>query len=129
MLACSSNPGSAMKTILSISHDQILLETRAAILRKSGHRVLSVSDVSELMETARENEIDLIVLGHTLSAEEREEVYRKLPEVDCQCPVIELYASQVPPRSPAHFHVAVHDRTFQSDLLLLVRQVLASETN
>jgi DNA-binding NtrC family response regulator len=118
-----------VKTILSISHDQILLETRAAILRKSGHRVLSVSDVSEFLDAVRENTIDLIVLGHTLSAEEREEVYSSLPEVDCQCPVIELYASPVPPKSPAHFHLAVHDRTFQSDLLLLVRQVLSSEAN
>jgi DNA-binding NtrC family response regulator len=117
------------KTILSISHDHILLETRGAILRKTGHRVISVSSLEDFVTSLRESEIDLVILGHSVPAAEREQAYRLLQEHDCQCPVIELYATAAPPKSPAHFHLAVHDRTFQSDLLALVQQVLSSTPN
>ena len=117
------------KTILSISRDQILLETRAAILRKSGHHVVSVSDIEQFAEVLRDRDIDLVVIGHTLNMDDRDAAYRLLNELDCNSPVIELYATAVPPRSPAHFHLAVHDRTFQTDLLQLVRQVLTDEQN
>jgi DNA-binding NtrC family response regulator len=117
------------KTILSISRDQILLETRAAILRKSGHHVVSVLDLEQFVEAIRDRDIDLVVLGHTLNMDERDAAYRLMDEWGCKSPVIELYATAVPPRSPAHFHLAVHDRTFQTDLLQLVRQVLADEQN
>lgn len=117
------------KTILSFSRDQILLETRAAILRKSGHNVLSVADLDQFLEALEQHDVELVVLGHTVPSNEREDVYRMLNEVNCMCPVIELYATAVAPKSPAHFHLAIHDRTFQTDLLQLVRQVLAEDQN
>ncbi len=117
------------KTILSISRDQLLLETRAAILRKSGHEVISVSNLEEFLQALQEIGVDLVVVGHTVPGAQRDEVYRILEEVECLCPVIELYASAVPPKTAAHFQLAVHDRTFQTDLLQLVRQVLAEEQN
>ena len=117
------------KTILSISRDHILLETREAILRRSGHHVISVSELSDFAKSIEEGDIDLVVLGHPLSSDDRDAAYRVLRELDCDCPVIELYATSVPPKSPAHFHLQVHDRTFQSDLLQLTRQILSGETN
>lgn len=114
------------KTILSVSHDQILLETRGAILRKSGHRVVSVADVAEFASILREREIDLVILGHTLDSGDRDEAYRILQELDAPPPVIELYATLMPPKTPAQFQLAVHDRTFPIDLLNLVQQVLSS---
>jgi len=117
------------KTILSISRDQLLLETRAAILRKSGHQVISVSDPDEFLEALQQSQIDLIVLGHSLLPDDREEAFRFLSETGCSSPVIELYATTAPPKSPAHFQLAVHDRTFQTDLLALVQQVLADAVN
>ncbi|HEY3929709.1 MAG TPA: hypothetical protein VGL89_15165 [Candidatus Koribacter sp.] len=117
------------RTILSMSRDHILLETRGAILRKSGHRVLSVSDIDDFVETLRHNDVDLVILGHSLLSHDREDAYRWLNEVAGRAPVIELYATAVPPKTPAQFHLAVHDRTFQDDLLALVQQVLSSQTN
>lgn len=117
------------KTIVSLSRDQILLETRAAILRKSGHHVVSASDLDQFAELIRDRDVDLVVIGHTLNRDERDTAYRLLDEWGCESPVIELYATAAPPRSPAHFQLAVHDHTFQTDLLQLVRQVLTDTQN
>ena len=117
------------KRILSISYDQILLETRAAILRKSGHNVIPVSNLGGFKHALQEEDIDLVIVGHTVPQRDRDEAYRLMGESQCECPVIELYATSVPPESPAHFHLAVHDRTFEVDLLQLVRQVLAEGQN
>lgn len=117
------------KKILSISYDQILLETRAAVLRKSGHHVISVSNLAGFKQALEENDIDLVIVGHTVASHDRTQAYQLMGENECECPVIELYATTTPPHSPAHFHLAVHDRTFQTDLLQLVRQVLADQQN
>ena len=106
-----------------------MLETRGAILRKSGHRVLSVSEIDDFVEVLRQNQVDLVILGHSLLSKDREEAYRWLKDLECPAPVIELYATAVPPRTSAQFHLAVHDRTFQHDLLALVQQVLSAKTN
>ena len=118
-----------MKTILSISRDQLLLETRAAILRKSGHQVISVKTLDDFASAIHDPGVDLIILGHTLPAHEREDAYSVLKELACEAPVIELYAGAGPPHSPAQFHLGVHDRSFQTDLLALVRQVLSDAVN
>lgn len=117
------------KTIVSISRDQLLLETRAAVLRKSGHHVISATDLEEFAELMQGREVDLVVIGHTLNLEERETAYRLVDESGSRSPVIELYATAAPPKSPAHFQLAVHDRTFETDLLQLVRQVLTDNQN
>jgi DNA-binding NtrC family response regulator len=117
------------KTIVSISRDQILLETRAAVLRKSGHRVLSATDLEEFAELLSEHDVDLVVIGHTLNTDERETAYRLIAEAGSKSPVIELYATAMPPKSAAHFQLAVHDHTFETDLLHLVRQVLTDAQN
>ncbi len=117
------------RTILSLSRDHILLETRGAILRKSGHRVLSVGSLGEFLESLRDNQVDLVILGHSLPSHDRDEAFKGLQEVECGAPVIELYATSVPPKSQAQFQLAVHDRTFQADLLGLVTQVLSGKEN
>lgn len=98
-------------------------------MRKSGHKVLSVSDIGQFVATLRDNEIDLVILGHSLLTHDREDAFRALKESDSPAPVIELYATAVPPKSQAEFMLAVHDRTFQSDLLGLVSQVLSEAKN
>ena len=118
-----------LKTILSISRDQLLLETRGAILRKSGHRVLSVNNLEDFTEAVRDEDVDLVIIGHTLPGHDRDDAYRALQESSCVAPVIELYATAVPPKSCAQFQLAVHDRSFQSDLLELVTRVLSDAVN
>ncbi len=123
------NSSAMAKTILSISRDQLLLETRGAILRKSGHRVISVRSIEDFADAVREEEISLVVIGHTLPGQDRDDAYRIMDAEQCIAPVIELYATAVPPRSEAQFQLAVHDRSFQADLLALVGQVLSDEVN
>jgi len=81
------------KTILSISRDQLLLETRGAILRKSGHRVVSVRSIEDFAAAVQEEEIALVVICHTLTGHDREDAYRVLIAEQCLAPVIELYAT------------------------------------
>jgi len=118
------------KTIVSIARDQILLETRAALLRKSGQRVISLAGPDEFREyMVQASPVDLLVLGHSLSGSDREQIFGLLQETTHNAPVIELYATASPPKSSAQFLLAVHDQTFESDLLALVRQVLAAAPN
>ncbi len=117
------------KTILSISRDQLLLETRGAILRKSGHRVISVRSIDDFADAVREEKVALVVMGHTLPGHDRDDAFQVLKTEACAAPVIELYATAAPPKSSAQFQLAVHDRSFQSDLLSLVNQVLSDDVN
>jgi hypothetical protein len=72
---------------------------------------------------------DLVVVGHSLSRDDRDQIYATLRSCAQQAPVIELYASASAPGSAAQFLLAVHDQTFEADLLALVRQVLSSTPN
>jgi hypothetical protein len=118
------------RTIVSIARDQILLETRGALLRKSGQLVVSLADPEEFREyMVKKNRVDLIVLGHSLTPSDRDQISGLLRELETTAPVIELYATATPPKSSAQFLLAVHDQTFEADLLELVRQVLSSTPN
>ncbi|HEY1993684.1 MAG TPA: hypothetical protein VGG81_04710 [Edaphobacter sp.] len=62
-----------MGTILAVGQDQGLLATRAAILRRCNAGVVEARP-SEAMKILRAQRFDLVVLCHTLSAEEMTEL-------------------------------------------------------
>ena len=62
-----------MPTILSVGQDTDLLNTRSGVLRLCTAEVVSASTFSAL-ETLKDQSIDLLVLCHTLSWDERNEL-------------------------------------------------------
>jgi DNA-binding response OmpR family regulator len=62
-----------MRTILTISQDEMLLSTRAAVLRKTNAEVVAAT-ASEAKKILRSRRFDLVVLCHSLSTEETLEI-------------------------------------------------------
>jgi DNA-binding NtrC family response regulator len=57
-------------SILIYGRDPQLLETRRWVLERSGHRVRTATELSDIAELAPQEQIGLFVLCHTLSMEE-----------------------------------------------------------
>ncbi len=51
-------------TVLHISYDKLLLETRTAILRRAGYAVISASTLAMTMDALRDRRFDLVLIGH-----------------------------------------------------------------
>ena len=58
-------------SILVYGRDQRLLETRSWVLEQAGFPVASVTGLADAEQALRRNPVGVIVLCHTLSAEER----------------------------------------------------------
>ena len=62
-----------MASILSVSYDPSLLETRQGLLESKGHSVVSVSSVSEAVESCNNGTpFDLFLLGHSIPDRDKE---------------------------------------------------------
>jgi DNA-binding response OmpR family regulator len=62
-----------MRTILTISQDEMLLATRAAVLRQTKAEVVAAM-ASEAKDILKSRQFDLVVLCHSLSPEETLEI-------------------------------------------------------
>jgi DNA-binding response OmpR family regulator len=56
----------ARATILNISYDLMLLQTRSAMLLTAGHAVLPASSLSRALHWLRGCVADLVIIGHSL---------------------------------------------------------------
>ncbi len=80
-----------MARILSISYEPGLLMTRELLLRQMGHDVLSAEGFARAYKACEtENgRFDLIVLGHSIPADDKREIIRHCRH-NCSCPVLGL---------------------------------------
>jgi CheY-like chemotaxis protein len=80
-----------MALVLCIGIDPESLESRRLILERAGHRVISATGEHELEHACVAHKIDVVVVGHTLSAKAKE---RALTLIRENCPsskALELY--------------------------------------
>lgn len=59
-----------MPSILNVGRDQRLLETRSWVLEHAGYRVVRATDLAEVEARLKAELLDVVVVCHTLSAEE-----------------------------------------------------------
>lgn len=57
-------------SLLIFGRDPRLLETREWVLKAAGHRVWTAANLSDVIDIASREKIDLLILCHTLSIEE-----------------------------------------------------------
>jgi CheY-like chemotaxis protein len=62
-----------MRTILAVSQDEGLLITRSAVLRKANAEVVAAR-ADEALKLLKERQFDLVVLCHTLTPEETDQL-------------------------------------------------------
>jgi hypothetical protein len=84
-----------MTTILSIGQDCGLLFSRAAVLRQAKADVIT-ADFRDAMETLANQRFDLVVLCHTLSAEEMIELGRAAHELQKGVRVLQVVSETEP---------------------------------
>lgn len=61
------------RSILSVGHDPVLLSTRNQVLSTAGYRVVGAT-VAEARRLVSQEQYDIVIVGHTLSAMERREL-------------------------------------------------------
>jgi DNA-binding response OmpR family regulator len=87
-----------MRAILTISHDEMLLATRAAVLRKTKAEVVAAT-ANEAKKILKTRQFDLVVLCHSLSIEETLEIASLAHQQTSQCQSSESSRMPIPFRS------------------------------
>lgn len=67
--------------ILSISYDETLLRMRHLIFEKEGYEVVSAAALASGLEHSKQNNFDILVLGHTVPYEEKQKMAAKFHQV------------------------------------------------
>ena len=110
-----------MRTILTISQDEMLLATRAAVLRKTNAEVIAAT-VSEAEKILKSRQFDLVVLCHSLSPEETLEIASFAHQQTIAVPVLTV-VSNADPFSEWRFIAS--DSTASCDPRMLIEKVAA----
>ena len=93
-----------MAQILSVSYDELLLETRATLLRHEGYDVVSARGFEESLECCKQGGFDLFVLGHSIPQEDKLRLVQTFRR-HCRAPVISLLRNCDAPVAGADFHI------------------------
>lgn len=81
----------ALKSILAISHDRALLETRRLLLKTLGHHVESILDFRDLTSVLQEQACDVAVVGFSVPAAEKRRVAAQIREHRPDCKIVEIF--------------------------------------
>ena len=84
-----------MRTILTISQDEMLLATRAAVLRQTKAEVVAAT-ASEAKKILKSRQFDLVVLCHSLSIEETLEIASLAHQQTIAVPVLKVVSNADP---------------------------------
>ena len=107
--------------ILAISHEPALLESRSSILRSAGYAVAQVLSVKQATELLRSTHFDMVLLGHSIPAQDRDHLTRLIRASGFLTPVVTV----APLIDPVPYEAA--DLIVESSpemLLSAVREVL-----
>jgi hypothetical protein len=97
-------------TALLHGHDEMLLQTRGYIFENLGWEVLSTTEIETVERLLCERHIDLLVLCHTLTSQEREDLlaYARLKQTSTKTIVLQRF------QAPGSFAEIMHG--FQSNV-------------
>lgn len=74
--------------ILNVSYEPSLLESRSSILRSAGYAVAQVLSIDQAIELLSSRHIDLVLLGHSISARDRDDLTRLIRAAGMLTPVV-----------------------------------------
>ncbi len=80
-----------MYRILSVSRDARLLFARNDALAAAGFRVIAPATPTRAPHLVAGQNIDAVVLGHSLSPKTRQHIIRKVRQIDPCCPIFFVY--------------------------------------
>jgi CheY-like chemotaxis protein len=74
--------------ILAVSHEPVLLESRSSILRSAGYAVAQVLSIGQAIELLGSSFFDLVLLGHSIPAQDRDYLTRLIRASGLLTPVV-----------------------------------------
>lgn len=110
------------KRILSISHNPRLLIARNDMLAVAGYSVSSPRHPGDAVQLFRQNSYDVIIIGHSVTSAERNQILDALERLGPRVPVIFAAPQGEPaePRADAIVDIADPDSLMQALARLLV---------
>src|SRR5438067_11336775 len=80
-----------MASVLSTGADPHLMATRALVMEKAGHRVVTALGDSEVLAACQQNRFDVAVIGQVMRRQEKQRLLRVIRENAPNSKVLELY--------------------------------------
>jgi len=79
--------------ILAVGSDPVLLETRSQVLQAAGYTVIPERSLKKAVAIFREGDFDLVLLCHSIPAQDRERLTRLLREHTSRTPIVSVSPS------------------------------------
>jgi DNA-binding NtrC family response regulator len=112
-----------MAKLLCVEADEKVLKQQVALFTKAGHEVSSALGRKSAEQTMRSIEYDIVVLGHTLSKDDRHHLPYMAKKANQDCAVLVLHNS-------GHHHavdLAMDSRDGDHKVLAAVEELLATQ--
>ena len=107
-----------MRTILTISQDEMLLATRAAVLRKTNAEVVAAT-ASEAKKILKSRQFDLVVLCHSLNSEETLEIACLAHQQPIAIPILKVVSNT---EFPSEWALIAPDAVASCDPRILIEK-------
>jgi DNA-binding NtrC family response regulator len=115
--------GQSKSAILYIEDDEKALASQAAVLQKGGHAVTPVVGRAAAEQALKQGSFELVILGHTLSKEDRHHLPYKARKANEDTRILVLHASG---KHPA-VDMAIDSRKGADTVLNAVSTLLAKK--
>ncbi len=92
-------------TILSVSNDRSLLDSRTAVLQHAGYTVVATLDASSALRliSSQTHKFDVLIVGHSVTAEQRQQLAAAARSANAK--VVVTYAGDEGRDTPADAYV------------------------
>jgi DNA-binding response OmpR family regulator len=109
------------KTILSISYDDTLLQTRHLMLERCGYSVTSTFGFTDSLEQCKRGHWSLLIIGHSIPDPDKRALVKQFRR-NCSAPVLALHRFGDSRLDDADYTITVEH---PQNLLQTVEQILA----
>jgi len=79
--------------VLAVGRDPVLLETRSQVLQAAGYTVIPERSLKKAVTKFRDGDFDLVLLCHSIPAQDRERLTRLLREYTSRTPIVSVSSS------------------------------------
>ena len=110
--------------VLAVGRDSVLLETRCQVLQAAGYTVVPERSLKKAVARFREGDFDLVLLCHSIPAQDRERLTRLLREHTSRTPIVSVSCSLSGLDSFADATIGNDPR----ELILGLRELLVKKT-
>ncbi len=112
------------KSVLVASRDRKLADVRKRVLENAGYRVFPASTVREVEKGCKENEIHLVLVGHSVPPSRKRRIFMAARKY-CKTPILELFSTGEP-ELVQQSHTYIHHAQVPEDFLQAVESILKS---